>query len=100
MFINGVCTFNLVYVIDEKSIFEMLQASISKNVGETVPMDFVQQYYTVGEGYGAFKQGMKQALMDEPKFAMFAAVPFMEINARYNIDGEHMKAFTVTVGGE
>lgn len=100
MFVSGVCIFNLVYVIDEESIFEMLQASISKNVGEAVPMDFVQKYYTVGEGYDAFRQGMKQALMDEPKFALFAAVPFVEINARYNIDGERMKGFTVTVGGE
>jgi len=98
LFVNDVCKVNYGYVITERPLFEMLQGVISQQAGEQVPMAFVEQFYGEGEGYQALQNGIRQELAGDPDFSVLLEVPFVQISARYNIVGEHLKPFTIRFG--
>lgn len=97
LYVSGLCQYNTSYVINEAKLFDMLQGMISEAGGEEVPMDFVQQFYSVGEGYQLMQDGIREATLSDPDMAQVAAFPFMAIKARYDVMGRHMKSFTITI---
>lgn len=99
VYFNGICTYNLQYLVSESDLFERLQESLSEEQGETLEMDVVRSLYAKGApGYMEMKQALSDGLMGNEAFAGMANIPFVEVRANYDIQGEIMGDFELLLG--
>ncbi len=99
IYVQGQCEINYQYMVSEKPLFEMLQRVVSQQGDQDVPMGFIQDYFgDGGEGFEQFKQGLRQSLLSDQRFANLVGVPFVVAEARYQVMGEHISDFSISFG--
>jgi|AntRauTorcE11897_2_1112592.scaffolds.fasta_scaffold45507_1 hypothetical protein len=98
VYIQGICHLRYGYMLEEKPLLKMLQDVISQQADQDVDIEFVQQWFSRGEGFTNLKQSLKQEMLSEPNFAQLVSVPFVVAEADYQVMGEHIENFSLMFG--
>lgn len=99
LYVQGECLVTYQYSLDEQELFSSLQSFLSQQNGEEVPMDFVQQWYgDGGEGLEQLKKTQRQNFLADKNFAQLVSVPFVQTEIIYQVQGQHMPNYSLSLG--